>query len=63
MTHVTVSKQSVDFVAHHLRAQVLILQSIIDMLERTNDYHEEFISYALRKVGIEIRCLRRHIMN
>ena len=50
-----------DMVVSHLREQVITLHKILESVERSHSYDDEFINESIKSVESELRRLRKLI--
>jgi len=50
-----------DLVAGHLRSQIVAMHNILETIERTDQYEDEYIINAMKNVETETRRLRKFI--
>ncbi len=61
MNRLVNSNVSVDIVASHLRSQVVALHNILESIERTSHYQDDYIQSSLKTVEVELNRLRKFI--
>lgn len=50
-----------DLVTSHLRRQITDLNSVLDTVERTNNYQDDFVQESIKTVERELHRLRKFI--
>ena len=48
-----------EFIMTHLRAQIASLGNVVETIERTHSYHDDYVRETLKIVEAEIRKLKR----
>ena len=61
MNRLVNSSPYVDVVASHLRSQIVTLHNILETIERTADYQDEYIQTSLKTVEKELNRLRKFV--
>lgn len=63
MTNRLVNKESpyLDLVASHLRSQIVMLNNVLETIERNHNYEDDYISESIRTVEQGLRRLRRFV--
>ena len=63
MTNRLVNKESpyLDLVASHLRSQIMTMHNVLETIERSHSYDDDYIGESMRTVEQELRRLRRFI--
>jgi uncharacterized protein YnzC (UPF0291/DUF896 family) len=52
-----------DYIASHLRAQVNALKSVLDALECSDDFDNDYTDESLKRVEINLRGMRKSLQN
>ena len=55
------SNRYLEMITSQLRSQIVILSDVLQTIERTHRYDDEYIEQSLRSVEIEINRLRKTI--
>jgi len=50
-----------EMVVGHIRAQIVLLSNVLETIERTHDYKEDYIKESLKTAESELRRLRKLI--
>ena len=55
------SSPYLEMVVSHIREQILLLESVLETIERTHNYDGDYISESIKTAEAELRRLRRLI--
>jgi hypothetical protein len=58
-----VPNQYLDMVVSHLRLQITALNQVLETMEQTHTYADEYIRLTIKSVEIELNRLRKDISN
>ena len=55
------STQYLDMIVSQLRSQIVTMHNILELIERTHSYEDDYIISSIKMVEIELRRLRSFI--
>lgn len=55
------SSPYIDLVSSYLRSQIVTLHKVLEQIERTHSYEEDYVIMAIREAEQELRRLRKFI--
>jgi len=50
-----------DMVVSHLRSQIVAMHNVLETIERTHNYEDDYIAESIKTVETELRRLRKYI--